>query len=280
MNEINNIQAQKANDFYTRHQGKDILVLPNAWDVSSARIFEQAGFYAIGTTSAGIAHSLGYAEPEKISREEMLLSIKRIVDAVSLPVSADIEAGYATTAEGVADTVQLVIKTGAVGVNIEDSLDTQDNELLEMQRQVERLEAAREAANSLGFPFIINARTDIYLLNIGEPHQQLGQVIERANQYFTAGADCVFIPGVADPNIISQLVENIHGPINILANPGVPNTVELQRMGVKRVSMGSGPMRATLALIRHIADELLTNGTYKNFTVNSIPYHEVNELFV
>ncbi len=93
-------------------------------------------------------------------------------------------------------------------------------------------------------------------------------------------ADCVFIPGVADPNIISQLVENIHGPINILANPGVPNTVELQRMGVKRVSMDSGTMRATLALIRRIADELLTSGTYKNFSVNSIPYHEVNELFL
>lgn len=280
MNEINSAQAKKAKDFYARHNGKNILVLPNAWDVSSARLFEQAGFCAIGTTSAGIAHSLGYAEPERISREDMLMSIKRIVEAVALPVSADIEAGYAVTPEGIAETVKLVIKAGAVGVNIEDSPGIDGHALLEIERQIEHLQAAREAANSFDLPFIINARTDIYLLNVGEPHQQLAQVVERANQYLTAGADCVFIPGVADLNIISRLVESIHGPINILANPGVPSTLELQRLGVRRVSTGSGPMRATLALIRHIADELLTNGTYKNFTVNSIPYHEVNELFL
>lgn len=280
MSDANSIQAKKAKNFYMRHKEKNILVLPNAWDASSARIFEQAGFCAIGTTSAGIAYSLGYAEPERISREEMLLSIKRIVEAVSLPVSADIEAGYATTAEGVAETVKLVIKAGAVGVNIEDSPGVQGNKLLETEHQIERLQAAREAAHSFDFPFIINARTDIYLFNIGDPNQQLAQVVERANQYLTAGADCVFIPGVGDPGIITNLVNNIHGPINILANPNVPSTFELQQMGVRRVSTGSGPMRATLAVIRHIADELMTNVTYKNFTVNSIPYHEVNKLFL
>lgn len=279
MSHTNN-QPKKAKDFYTYHQGNDILILPNVWDACSARLFEQAGVRAIATTSAGISHSLGYAEPEGISREEMLWSIKRIVEAVSLPVSADIEAGYATHAEGVADTVKLVIAAGAVGINIEDSPGTNGNGLLDIARQVEHLQAARETANAVDFPFLINARTDIYLLNIGEANKQLAQVIERANQYLTAGADCVFIPGIGDPNIIKQLVDNIHGPINILANPGVPSTLELQRLGVKRVSTGSGPMRATLAVIRQIADELLTHGTYKNFTVNSIPYEEVNELFM
>ena len=149
MKQVNNIQTKKAKDFYALHKGEDILVLPNAWDASSARLFEQSGFHAIGTTSAGIAYSLGYAEPERISREEMLLSIKRIVEAVSLPVSADIEAGYATNAEGVADTVKLVIAAGAVGVNIEDSPGIHDNKLLDMEHQIEHLHAAREAVQHL-----------------------------------------------------------------------------------------------------------------------------------
>ena len=280
MNPINAPQQNKAKQFYDLHKGQNVLVLPNAWDPSSARLFELAGFQAIGTTSAGIAHSLGYAEPEKMSREEMLLSIKRIVDVVSLPVSADIEAGYADTAEGVSDTIQLVITAGAVGANIEDSPGLDGNALLDLKNQVERLQAAREAANSSQLHFVINARTDIYLFNIGEPNTQLNQVIERANHYLAAGADCVFIPGIGDSNIIARLVREIHGPINILANPNVPNTMELQRLGVKRVSTGSGPMRATLALVRQIANELFVEGTYNNFTANSIPYNEVNALFL
>lgn len=277
---INNAQMSKAKKFHDLHKAEKVLVLPNAWDPSSARLFELAGFQAIGTTSAGIAHSLGYAEPEKMSREEMLLAIQRIVDAVSLPVSADIEAGYADTAEGVSDTIKLVIAAGAVGANIEDSPGLNGNPLLDLKNQVERLQAAREAADSAHIPFVINARTDIYLLNIGEPNSQLNQVIERANHYLAAGADCVFIPGIGNPNIIAQLVRDIHGPINILANPNVPSTMELQQLGVKRVSTGSGPMRATLALVRQIANELIMEGTYKNFTVNSISYNEVNALFL
>ena len=280
MNLTNTTPMNKAKKFYDLHKAENVLVLPNAWDVSSARLFELAGFQAIGTTSAGMAHSLGYAEPEKISREEMMSSIKRIVDAVSLPVSADIEAGYADTAEGVADTIKLVIATGAVGANIEDSPGLGGNPLLDLKNQIERLQAAREAANSSHLPFVINARTDIYLFNIGEPNTQLNQVVERANHYLAAGADCVFIPGIGDCNIIDHLVREIHGPINILVNPNVPSTMELQQLGVKRISTGSGPMRATLALIRKIADELLTEGTYKNFTVNSISYSEVNALFL
>lgn len=218
MNQVNDIQTKKANDFYALHKAKEILVLPNAWDATSARLFEQAGLLAKGTTSAGIAHSLGYAEPARISREEMLLAIKRIVNAVSLPVSADIEAGYATHAEGVADTVKLVIAAGAVGVNIEDAPGLNGKELLDIEQQIEHLQAAREAANSFKLPFIINARTDTYLLNVGEAQKQFEQTIERANQYLSAGADCVFIPGIGNPSIITQLVNNINGPISILAN--------------------------------------------------------------
>lgn len=272
-------QKTKAINFKNLHNGLKILILPNAWDVASAKLYEQAGFDAIGTTSAGIAASFGFAEPEKISRAEMLNVVTRIVKAVDLPVTADIEAGYAQTADGVAETVKLIISTGAVGINLEDSPGLSNNTLQSIEMQVDRLSAAHEAALSTGIPLVINARTDVYLFTDESPSNQLNNVIRRANAYLEAGADCVFVPGVVEANIISHLVREIQGPINILANSGVPTISELQKLGVARVSMGSGPMRATLSLVRHIANELLEIGTYTKFTADTIPYSEVNKFF-
>jgi 2-methylisocitrate lyase-like PEP mutase family enzyme len=273
-------QKTRAERFRDLHTAPQILVLPNAWDVASAKLFEQAEFQAIGTTSAGIAHSLGYVEPQRISREEMVEMVGRIVKAVSLPVSADMEAGYANTPEGVAETVRAVIAAGAVGINLEDSPGPDGNPLLDVSPQVERLHAAREAADAAGIPFVINARTDVFLFAIGEPHTRLEHAIRRANAYREAGADCLFVPGVGNSEAIAALVNQIHGPINILANPGVPSAPELQRLGVARVSMGSGPMRATMALTRRIAKELIETGTYRAFTDDTIPYAEANKMFV
>lgn len=269
----------KIEKFREMHQAPDILVLPNAWDAASAHIFERTGFHAIGTTSAGIAASLGYREPEKISRGEMLQAIKRIIDAVKLPVTADIEAGYALTSEGVAETVKLMAAAGAAGVNLEDSPGVDEHPLQEIEVQAERIKAARNALISINLPLFINARTDLYLFEIGDPKTRFEQVVLRANAYLEAGADCVFVPGIGDPKIIAKLVKEIQGPINILANPGVPAIQELQQLGVKRVSLGSGPMRATLGLIQRMAHELQATGTYKTFTDDSIPYAEVNHFF-
>lgn len=269
----------KIKNFRDMHQAPNILVLPNAWDVASAHIFEQAGFHAIGTTSAGIAASLGYREPEKISRSEMMQAVKRIIDAVQLPVSVDIEAGYASTPEGVAETVKMMAIAGAVGVNLEDSPGMADQPLQDIQVQAERIKVARHAVTSINIPLVINARTDLYLFAIGDPNTRFDQVVLRANTYLNAGADCVFVPGIGDPKIIARLVNEIQGPINILANPGVPSIQDLQQLGVARVSLGSGPMRATLGLIRRIAQELLTTGTYETFTTETIPYAEVNQFF-
>jgi len=273
-------QQQNAERFRDLHTPSEILVLPNAWDVASAKLFAQAGLQAIGTTSAGIAYSLGYIEPQRISRTEMIEVVRRIVLAVALPVSADMEAGYADTPEGVAETVKAVIGAGAVGINLEDSPGAAGSPLLETSLQVERLRAAREAADATGIPFVINARTDVFLFAVGEPHERLAHAIRRANAYREAGADCLFVPGVGNAEVIAALVQQIQGPINILANPGVPSVPELQRLGVVRVSMGSGPMRATLALTRRIAKELLATGTYTVFTDDTIPYSEANKLFV
>lgn len=276
---INKKHIEKAEIFHDLHKARDILVLPNAWDCASARVFEQAGFPAIGTTSAGIAVSLGFTEPEKISLDEMLKVIERIVKAVSIPVTADIEAGYASTANGVAETIKRVIATGAVGVNLEDTPGVNGADIQTLEIQIERINAARHAAHELNFPLLINARTDLFLFKIGDEQSRFDQVVMRANAYLKAGADCIFIPGVGDPVIIETLVRAVHGPINILANPNVPSIPGLQRLGVARVSLGSGPMRATMALIRNMATELLQNGTYTTFTDQTIPYAEVNQFF-
>jgi 2-methylisocitrate lyase-like PEP mutase family enzyme len=209
----------------------------------------------------------------------MLEVVRRIANAVALPVSADMEAGYASTPKGVAETVKAVIAAGAVGINLEDSPGADGSPLLDVSLQAERLQAAREAADATGIAFVINARTDVFLFAAGEPHIRLEHTIRRANAYREAGADCLFVPGVGNSEAIARLVHEIRGPINILANPGVPSIAELQRLGVARVSMGSGPMRATMALTRRVAKELLETGTYTAFTEETIPYAEANRLF-
>lgn len=256
-------QSEKAAAFLALHDRSRILVLPNAWDVASARIFEAAGFHAIGTTSAGVAATLGYADGERVSRQEMIAAVARIAGAVAVPVSADIEGGYGESAAAVAETVRAVLAAGAVGINLEDSSRSRPGSLLDVALQVERIRAAREAAAATGVPLVINARTDIYLIEGATG--QLDTAVRRANSYREAGADCLFVVGVRDPDTIATLAREINGPLNIMVLAGVPPVAELARLGVARVSMGAGPMRATMALTRAIAEELLNSGTYDGF---------------
>jgi 2-methylisocitrate lyase-like PEP mutase family enzyme len=272
-------QQAKALQLGALHRGPRILVLANAWDAASARIFEVAGSRAIGTTSAGIANSLGYADGQHISRDEMLVVVKRIARAVSIPVTADMEAGFGHTPKEVAETARAVLAAGAVGLNLEDAPGTNGNVLAEVLLQVEKIKAIREMAASTGVALVLNARTDVFLRGVGEPSSRLDHAIRRANAYRQAGADCLFVPGVVDRETITRLAREIQGPINILAVAGSPPVASLEKLGVARVSVGSGPMRATTALTRHIAKELLETGTYMSFTEGAIPYAEMNQLF-
>lgn len=254
-----------------------MLLLPNAWDVASARIFEEAGFPAIATTSAGIAFSLGYPDGQRISREEMIARIGRIVRAVKVPVTADIEWGYGSTAEDVARTTREVIEAGAVGVNLEDATGRADQPLLTLERAVEKIRAARETAAQLRVPIVLNARTDIYLLPGGNPDADFQEAVRRLVAFRDAGADCVFAPGLKDADTIGRLVTSVQCPLNILAGPGTPPIAELEKLGVARVSVGSGFMRATLGLLRRAAEELKSEGTYSAIA-DGVPYAEVNKL--
>ncbi len=270
-------QQRKAQTFREMHLGPSILVLPNAYDALSARAFEAAGFKAIATPSAGIAFSLGYPDGEVIPRDEMLGAVRRIANCVDVPVSADMESGYARDAAGVADTVRAVIAAGAVGINLEDSKHDGSGNLYEIDEMIERIKAAKEAARSTGVDLVINARTDVFLRAIGEPETRLEHAVRRANAYRDAGADCLYVMGFLDRATIAALIPQIRGPVNILATPTTPPIRELQALGVARVTIGPAAALAALSLFQRIAKELLTSGTYTSFA-EAASYEEANAL--
>ena len=261
----------KARAFHDLHRGPRILVLLNAWDAASARTFEVAGAPAIATTSAGIAATLGFPDGEQVSRELMLEAVGRIARSVDVPVSVDVEAGYGDTAEAVFETARAVIDAGGVGVNVEDAM--QEPGVL-----VERIAAIRSVARAKGVPLFVNARTDVYLGAGGDPEGRLADAIRRLRAYESAGADGLFVPGLGDAGTIARLVAAVGRPVNILAGEGVPPAGELERLGVRRVSVGSGPMRATLGLARRIALGVLRDGTYGSFLADSPTHAEVNRM--
>lgn len=270
-------QIEKAAALRTLHRAPPILVLPNAWDAATARVFEQAGFPAVATTSAGMAAALGYPDGGVVPTHEMIGAIRRIARAVGVPVTADIEHAYGVLPADVVQTVMNVIDAGAVGINIEDYVPGAAD-LEPVARQVEKISSVVTAASAAGVPIVVNARTDAFLRQLGEPSGRLDATIVRGAAYRAAGADCVFVPGVTDAATIRALVEGIGGPINIIAVAGTPPVSELERLGVARVTVGSGPMRASLALVRDIARELKERGTYATFTTAAVPYAELNEL--
>jgi 2-methylisocitrate lyase-like PEP mutase family enzyme len=267
----------RAEQLRALHHGPPILVLPNAWDAVSARIFQAEGFPAIATTSAGVAASLGYPDGGVVPSREMIEAVARIVRAVTVPVTADIEHAYGASPSAVADVVLRVIATGAVGINIEDCVPGA-TALEPLALQLDKIATIAKTAKTSGVRVVINARTDGFLRGFGEPDTRLGVAIERGKAFLEAGADCVFVPGVRDRDTIEMLVQGIGGPVNVLAVKGTPPIRDLEKIGVARVSVGSGPMRATLALARDIAHELKTSGTYDKFTSRALTFDDANKL--
>jgi len=273
-------QAQKAEQFRKLHHGPRMLLLPNAWDVASARILEECGHPAIATSSAAVAFTLGYPDGQRISRGEMLEVAARIARAVDIPVTADLEAGYGTTVKDMAETVKAAIEAGAIGMNLEDVTGDDESSLVDMPLQVEKIRAIRETAKSLGVPFVLNARTDIYLLPVGPEASRFERTVERLRAYRDAGADCLFAPGLYDRETIAKLVKAVEAPINILANPACPPLAELEEIGVARVSAGSGIMRAAMGLVRRIGKEMLESRSCEMMFAGTIPHAELNRMMM
>lgn len=263
----------KATRFRSLHT-TPALRLPNCWDAASAAVIAAAGAPAIATTSAGVAWSLGRPDGDALDRESAIDAIVRIVRAVDVPVSADVESGFGATAKDVAETLAAVAEAGAVGVNIEDSTAETPGTLRSVADQAERLAAAREGA---GADLFINARIDMYLAGIGEEADRFDATVARAEAYAEAGADGIFVPGVTDAATITALVQAIRLPLNALAGPGAPAPSELERLGVARISLGSSVASAAYGLAHRAAVGLFEGDSY-DAVADGIGYGTMNGL--
>jgi len=272
-------QKEKAEDFRALHHGKRILVLPNGWDVPSARVFEDAGFPAVATSSAGMLVSLGYPDGEVIDRDEFVSAVRRIARVLSVPLSADIVAGFGKTPKEVLATVKAILKAGAIGVNIEDFIH-ETKKLYPVERQIENVKAIRKLAETAGIPLVINARTDALRFAGGDEDARFKEAIRRAIAYRDAGADCVYPMGLIDAAAISRFVKALDFPINVMVRKGLPPVSELQRLGVARVSFGPTPSYAAMGLLKRAAKEVLEKGTYENLVEGAITFDELNALAV
>jgi 2-methylisocitrate lyase-like PEP mutase family enzyme len=241
-------------------------------------MIEDLGFPAIATTSAGVAAVLGYPDGQRTPKREMLEFVARIAHAANVPVTADMEAGYGTTAAEMAEMAREIVAAGVVGLNLEDVTGDDESSHVKLELQLEKIAAIREASASAGVPLVINARTDIYLMPIGPAETRFDRTVERLRAYRKAGADCVFTPGIRDAETIGKLVRALDAPLNILLQPGGAGVSELEKLGVARVSLGSGTARAALGTARKIATALLEYRDHTEYLEGAVSYAEVNRL--
>lgn len=274
---ITNEQKQRAKAFIALHKNKEMLLLPNAWNAGSAKVFEKQGFKAIATSSAGIAYSLGYSDGETIDINDLCVVSKQIAKRINIPLSIDLERGYGNKPEQVKENVRKILETGAVGINIEDGRP--DGNLDDLNLQLDKIKAIAKLKKELDLPFVINARTCVYWLNLGNEEEKLSLTIERCNAFLEAGADCVFVPGLLGKDTLIDLLANINGPINTIANPVYHDLNDLEQLGVSRLSLGSGPVRSVYAHLIKASNEILDNGDISSLLDHSFSYTEANQYF-
>jgi 2-methylisocitrate lyase-like PEP mutase family enzyme len=322
--------AQKASRLLELHHASQPLILINAWDAASAAMVEHCGLPAIATSSAAMANALGFPDGQYLPWAQMLDAVARVCRAVKVPVTADIESGFASNVTALETSITQIIQAGAVGVNLEDVMPANPahqnvgpentgaknadpvrhgTPLFPLSEQIARIQAARRAAQAAGIHLVINARTDAYWQAGVEPAEAMRRTLERGKAYLQAGADCIFIPGLRNPDHIKIVIDHLSAgyvrpaelpandlqtndlravhpdavhrvaPVNILVGLGVPSIPELAKLGVKRVSYGSGPHRAAMGLLRRMAEEAKITGTFKALTEGAVPYEEINGLF-
>jgi 2-methylisocitrate lyase-like PEP mutase family enzyme len=255
-------QARHAENFRNMHRGPALLLLPNAWDAISARIFAAAGFPAVATTSGGVSWALGYADGEAAPWPEVVAATARIARVVSIPVTADIEAGFGDSPQAVGKSVAEIIQAGAVGVNLEDGTPRGATPIRTIADAAQRIAAAREAARSAAVPIVINARTDLYLRNIGDPATRCDEAVERGKAYLAAGADCFYPIGLRDTATIARLAKALAAPININVRAGSPSVAELEALGVARASTASAIALMAASTTRQAAEEIKASGRF------------------
>lgn len=272
----------QAQAFHDLHRRPGCFLVPNAWDIGSARILEAAGFPAIATTSAGVAFSLGrpdhgYLGAEaRVDRRTMLDRVASIAAGISVPLTADLEAGYGESPDQVAGTVTMAIGAGAAGGNIEDFTGRDDRPLFDLHLAADRIRAARAAVDASGVPFVLVGRTDCLLV----ADQALPAAVRRGNALREAGADCVFVPGASDRQTIATLVTEIDAPINIVVGltGNRLSLADLREIGVRRVTIGGSLARSMYHHMWQAAREMAEHGTFR-YADQQIPQSRLNEIF-
>lgn len=252
---LSDSQREKIEQFHRMHHQDEVLVLPNAWDHASAVLIADAGFRAMATTSVGYALTRGRPDGENLTRDQNLSHAAEIAACSPVPVSADLEAGYGTAPEAVAETVTRAIEAGLSGCNIED-VAAGTAKLIDYDLAVARIRAGAAAAAKLGAPFVLNARTDPYLVGHGDPDECFTEAVRRANAFLEAGARCIYVPGIVDRDTLARLAGAIDGPLNAHAIGGVGalSLADYHAAGIRRVSLGGSLMMSALA---HVRDTLV-----------------------
>ena len=270
-------QKQRAKEFQALHNNKEMLLLPNAWNAGSAKVFEKEGFKAVATTSAGIAFAMGYADGEIIDIEDLCLVSQQITRRISIPLSVDLERGYSDNPKEVKKNVRKILETGAVGINLEDGRP--DGKLDSLNLLLDKIKAIAELKKELDLSFVINARTCTYWLNVGSEEEKLNTTIERCNAFLKAGADCVFVPGLLQKETLVELLANINGPLNAIANPVYHDLKEMEQLGISRLSLGSGPVRAMYAKLIQNSKEIIENSDISSLLNHDFSYAAANKYF-
>jgi 2-methylisocitrate lyase-like PEP mutase family enzyme len=248
-----------------------LLVLPNAWNAGTARLIESLGAKAIATSSAAVAWSHGYADGDHLPVPLLVETVSEIARVVKVPITVDVEGGYASDPSQAAATVAAVVDAGGVGINIEDG--SGDPDLL-----CAKIERVKATASRLGVDLFVNARTDVYLKNLVPAERRLEETLARAGRYRAAGADGIFVPGVTDPSEIRTIASAVGLPLNVLARAGLPAASELVPLGVRRLSAGSGIGTAAFGRIASLASDFLRTGASDPLIEGAMPYADINAL--
>ncbi len=263
-------QKIKAEALLSLHHAPELLVLPNIWDPLGALMLQRIGYPAVATASASIAFSLGYDDGQNISLDTMLEAVGRIAGSVDVPVTADMERGFGERPDEVAANMRRVLQAGAVGVNLEDST-IEDGSLQDLEFQCDRIRAVRSMADEEGIPLVINARTDVFISKfVGDHETQVAETIRRGKAYFDSGADCFYPILVGDTATLKQIHDAVQAPINVLALANTAPMRELEAIGIGRLSLGPGMMKASMAAMKTIAGELKEYGSYDRFTTDAM----------
>lgn len=252
-----NIQPEKGKILHDLHHNGKLLILPNVWESLGAAMLEDIGYPAVATASGATAFSNGYHDGEKIPFNDLLIILQRIVKSVNVPVTADVESGYATNNSKLAENIRKLINTGIAGINFEDSHHYEQN-VISIEQQCEKIFLIKKISREVGVSLFVNARTDVYIKrNDLSDEEKLSQTIQRGKAYKEAGADGLYPIFLKDKNAIVAIIKEVDLPVNILLLPGIPDFNELKEIGVARLSLGPGLLKVAVNAMKHVAEKLL-----------------------